>query len=200
MVWRTQTWSYLNVFRSFLLVSFLVTKSGLERSLVHTLYDYRCSSSFLLGTKKIVRPRHVVRRSTDATSVLVLGTNYMTYYYYIFLVRLVNVDPDISRRSPVRSRVKTPCYVLRMCPFYGRQRINPGVRLHDYLHTAGAPLQVMLCQLRIMHLDVTDALSQGYNLKWVSTITITITYYHTLLGNFRPALPNRMVTVVFVLN
>ena len=131
-------------------------------------------SSFLLGTKKIVRPRHVVRRSTDATSVLVLGTNYMTYYYYIFLVRLVNVDPDISRRSPVRSRVKTPCYVLRMCPFYGRQRINPGVRLHDYLHTAGAPLQVMLCQLRIMHLDVTDALSQGYNLKWVSTLTITL--------------------------
>ena len=144
MVWTTQTWSYLNVFRSFLLGSFSVTKSGLERSSVHTLYDYRCSSSFLLGTKKIVRPRHVVRRSTDATSVLVLGTNYMTYYYYIFLVRLVNVDPDISRRSPVRSRVKTPCYVLRMCPFSGRQRINPGVRLHDYLHTAGAPLQVML--------------------------------------------------------
>ena len=124
----------------------------------------------------------------------------MTYCYYIFLVRLVNVDPDISRRSPVRSRVKTPCYVLRMCPFYGRQRINPGVRLHDYLHTAGAPLQVMLCQLRIMHLDVTDALSQGYNLKWVSTLTITITYYYTLLRNFRPALLNRMVTVVFVLN
>ena len=124
----------------------------------------------------------------------------MTYYYYIFLVRLVNVDPDISRRSPVRSRVKTPCYVLRMCPFYGRQRINPGVRLHDYLHTAGAPLQVMLCQLRIMHLDVTDALSQGYKLKWVSTFTITITYGYTLLRNFRPSLLNRMVTVVFVLN
>ena len=128
----------------------------------------------------------------DATSVLLLGTNYATYYYNLFLVR--------RRRSPVRSRVKTPCYVLRMCPFYGRQRINPGVRLHDYLHTAGAPLQVMLCQLRIMHLDVTDALSQGYNLKWVSTITITITYYHTLLGNFRSSLLNRMVTVVFVLN
>ena len=76
---------------------------------------------------------------------------------------VVNVDPDISRRSPVRSRVKTPCDVQCMCPFYGRQCIIPGVRLHDYLPTSGASLQAMLCQLRIMHLDNTDALFQGYN-------------------------------------